>query len=111
MKVKLETHGTYTFTARAVDNRNGTAESTPVARAASGGPPPALGVTSALQLWLKADAGVTKGDGDVVLSWNDQSGKGNNATSPGDTTAPVVAASAINSLPAIRFDGLDDELT
>ncbi|HEX2747220.1 MAG TPA: Ig-like domain-containing protein [Verrucomicrobiales bacterium] len=111
MKVKLETPGTYTFTARAVDNRNGTAESTPVARAASGGPPPALGVTSALQLWLKADAGVTKGDGDVVLSWNDQSGKGNNATSPGDTTAPVVAASAINSLPAIRFDGLDDELT
>ena len=54
-----------------------------------------------LALWLKADAGVTLA-GSNVTSWADQSGNGNNATSP--TTPPTFISSSINSKPAISFN-------
>jgi hypothetical protein len=54
-----------------------------------------------LSLWLKADAGVTL-SGSNVTSWADQSGNGNNATSP--DTNPTFLSSSINSKPAISFN-------
>ncbi len=108
--VTLETAGSYTFTARATDDRSGITDSAPVVRTATAGAPPTLGVTATLQLWLKADAGVTTGAGDTVLTWADQSGHANDAVATDELTAPIVAAGAVNGLPAIRFDGADDSL-
>jgi len=54
-----------------------------------------------LALWLKADAGVTLA-GSNVTAWADQSGNGNNATSP--STYPTFVSSSINSKPAISFN-------
>jgi hypothetical protein len=50
-----------------------------------------------LQLWLKADAGISL-DGDVVTLWEDQSGNGNNANQTND---PLFVSSLINGQPAI----------
>lgn len=60
--------------------------------------------TTNLAVYLKADAGTsTTTDGATVSSWTDQSGNGNNATSPG--TQPIYKTNAINGQPAVRFDG------
>jgi hypothetical protein len=110
IRVALETPGSYDLTAVATDNKDATGTSTTVSRTVSSGAEPTLGVTSSLQLWLKADAGVTTGDGGIVTTWQDQSGQANHATSVDGLTAPVVADAAVNSRPAIRFDGVDDRL-
>jgi hypothetical protein len=59
---------------------------------------------SNLSLWLKADAGITLSGSDIT-AWADQSGNGNNATSP--AIAPTFVSSSINSKPAISFN--DDD--
>jgi hypothetical protein len=59
---------------------------------------------SGLSVWLKADAGVTLSGSDVT-AWADQSGNGNNATSP--AIAPAFVSSSINSKPAISFNNDD----
>ena len=110
LRARLDSAGSYSFTAKAADNKNATADSAAVTRTVAAGAPPVLGVTSTLQLWLKADAGVTTGAGNTVLSWEDQSGKTNHAAAVDEGSAPVVAGAGINSLPVIRFDGIDDGL-
>jgi len=55
-----------------------------------------------LALWLKADAGVML-SGSNVTAWADQSGNGNNATAYNDTQ---LVENALNSKPAISFDGV-----
>ncbi len=109
--VKVSTPADYVFSARAVDDKGATGDSATVTRTVVGGIPVALTAKSSLQLWLKADAGVATGTDGIVTTWADQSGKGNDATSAGDTTSPTVATAAINSLPTIHFDGDDDLLT
>src|SRR5438128_2330986 len=69
-----------------------------------------LTVTDVLQLWLKADAGVTAGAGGKVTAWQDQSGKGNNASQTVADTSPLLVNNAINGKPVLRFDGVDDFL-
>ena len=65
-----------------------------------------LPVTTGLQLWLRADAGITTNASGVVTNWADQSGVGNNATSPDPTKAPTLQLNAFpNGLPALRFSG------
>src|SRR6185369_7700007 len=68
-----------------------------------------LTVTNGLQLWLKADAGVTATAGKVT-AWQDQSGKGNNATQATADLSPLLVPNAINGKPVLRFDGVDDFL-
>ncbi|MBI9039655.1 MAG: T9SS type A sorting domain-containing protein [Bacteroidales bacterium] len=63
-----------------------------------------------LVLWLKADEGITKDINNYVSFWEDQSGYSNNANSDYGQM-PVFSGSAINSLPAIYFDGAYDQLT
>ena len=50
--------------------------------------------TSGLQLWLKADAGVTL-NGSTVSSWIDQSGKGNNALQSNTNRQPLLVNNEI----------------
>jgi hypothetical protein len=70
---------------------------------------------SGLQLWLKADAGVTA-DANGVSAWNDQSGLGNSVTQSNNNRKPVLISNAFgNGLPALRFANnannvLDDRL-
>ncbi|HKS38643.1 MAG TPA: Ig-like domain-containing protein, partial [Verrucomicrobiae bacterium] len=69
-----------------------------------------LTVTNGLQLWLKADAGVTTNAGGAVTTWADQSPNANNAVQTDDTAAPLWVANAQNNKPALRFDGANDQL-
>jgi hypothetical protein len=65
---------------------------------------------SGLQLWLKADAGVTK-VGNSVTGWTDQSG-GTVYTLTQATASkqPTFEPNWHNGRPAVRFDGLNDYL-
>lgn len=64
------------------------------------------GVSSGLQVWLKADAGTsTTTNGANLSAWNDQSGNGRHATMSNLSRQPVYHASAINGLPAIYTNG------
>jgi prepilin-type N-terminal cleavage/methylation domain-containing protein len=62
---------------------------------------------SNLKLWLKADAGVIKDGSNLVSSWADQSGNGNNAAATG-SARPLFVSGQVNLRPVIRFDGTDD---
>ncbi len=59
------------------------------------------GVISDLQLWLKADSGVTP------AQWKDQSGVGNNALQPVAANQPNIAENGINFNPKVEFSGLE----
>ena len=66
--------------------------------------------TDSLKLWLKADAGVELSGSKVTL-WADQSGNGADAEQGNSANQPVLDDNAINGLPALSFDGVDDFLT
>ena len=72
-------------------------------------------MTSNLQLWLKADAGVTDDGAGNVLAWADQSSSPDAATqiagAPDVPNAPKLIANALNGKPVLRFDGNDDYLS
>jgi len=65
--------------------------------------------TTGLQLWLKADSGVTTA-GSSVTGWTDCSGTGKTITI---NSAPTytTANSALNNMPSVNFDGNDDYVT
>lgn len=64
---------------------------------------------SALEMWVRADLGVTLG---ATVTWADQSGKGRNATQSTASKQPTVATVAgLNNQSALLFDGTDDSLT
>jgi hypothetical protein len=65
--------------------------------------------TSGLQLWLKADEGVTT-SGSRVKRWGDQSGNGNDAHQADPERQPFLVEGQLNGQPVIRFDGVDDRL-
>lgn len=73
----------------------------------TGGQPPIP--TAGLQLWLKADAGVTL-DGSTVSRWADQSGNGNDAIQMDAPRQPLFVKGGLNGKPTIHFDGFDDKL-
>jgi hypothetical protein len=108
--VTVQTAGTITFTATATDNKDGVTTSAPINVTVTGGAAASLTVTNGLQLWLKADAGVTKDASGAVTAWADQSGKNNNAVQADPTLAPILVDSAVNGKAALRFDGADDYL-
>ena len=110
-RVTVKTSGTYAFSARAIDDKDARTTSAELTATATGsGTPPTLDVTSNLQLWLRADAGVSTGADGTVTGWNDQSGKSNNAGQPETAFAPKLVANGQAGLPVIRFDGTDDYL-
>ncbi|HTB81291.1 MAG TPA: choice-of-anchor tandem repeat GloVer-containing protein [Opitutaceae bacterium] len=54
-------------------------------------------------LWLKADAGLSAGNG--INLWADQSGHGNNATQVNVANQPVLLAGQLNGRPVVQFSG------
>ena len=73
------------------------AESAPAAGSGPGG------VTTDLQLWLKANVGVTTSSGKVT-GWADQSGIGNNAVQASPGLQPSYA-NTLNFNPIVSFSG------
>jgi hypothetical protein len=64
-----------------------------------------------LEVWLRADAGISEGDGVAVTTWADQSGNGNDYTgTAGSGTSPTYVASSasLNSQPSVSFVGNGD---
>jgi hypothetical protein len=62
-----------------------------------------LPITAGLQLWLKADAGVTTNSSGQVTAWADQSVLGNNATQGTVANAPTLAPNSLNGHSTLRF--------
>jgi hypothetical protein len=108
VNVTINSAGTVTFTARAVDNKDGVGISNPVSLTAGQTGPTLLPVTDGLQLWLDAGTGTSTGTGDALVQWADQSGNANNAAQLIESMAPILVAGALNGLPVARFDGVDD---
>jgi hypothetical protein len=107
VNVRIESAGVVTFTARAVDNKDGSGISNPVTLTAGPGSGATLPLDG-LQLWLSADSGVSLGANNAVTQWADQSGNANNALQGDETMAPLLVPSALNGLPVLRFDGVND---
>ena len=69
------------------------------------------GVSSDLQLWLKADAGTaTTTDGGEVTSWDDQSLNGFSATNANTGSSPDFVENAYNFNPGVDFNGSSNGL-
>ena len=101
----------YTYTVTAVDtSENETARSAPATATTLDGPPPSPVPTEALELWLRADQGVTL-NGDTVSRWIDQSGNGRDAAQATAAHQPTLEQNMVAGQPALRFDGVDDYLT
>jgi hypothetical protein len=66
--------------------------------------------TNGLAVWLRADAGAVT-SGSALTQWSDQSTNNRNATQGTASNRPTLVNGAINGLPAVRFDGVDDFLT
>ena len=64
-----------------------------------------LPASGSVVLWLKADAGVQKNANNKVNSWQDQSGKANNAVQTDAGSQPVFVPAAAGGKPAISFNG------
>lgn len=62
-----------------------------------------------LELWVRADQGITL-NGNYVAQWDDQSGNNRHCTSDFDVIRPTLLSDAINGLPAVSFDGVEDFL-
>ncbi len=62
-----------------------------------------------LELWFKAEAGVTEVSG-VVAKWEDASGHARHALQTATNLRPKLDAQGLNGKPAIVFDGTDDYL-
>lgn len=65
---------------------------------------------SNLELWLDASdaATITKDGGNLVSDWDDKSGQGNDVAQATGTNQPLWVDSVQNSMPIIRFDGVDN---
>lgn len=79
--------------------------------AVAGGPG---GVSSGLQLWLKADGNLWQdtggttpatADGTAVARWDDASSGANNATQATGANMPILKTGAVGGKPVLRFDG------
>ena len=64
--------------------------------------------TDGMRLWLRADAGVNVDANGNVNSWLDQSGN-TTVSQSNPTRCPALVSAAVNGLPAVRFDGSNDE--
>ncbi len=62
------------------------------------------------QVWFRADDGVLTNESGSVTNWLDRSGNGRNALNATAAEQPIVQPNALNSLPAVRFDGAGDRL-
>ncbi|MEL6358536.1 MAG: DUF4347 domain-containing protein, partial [Bacteroidota bacterium] len=70
------------------------------------------GVSTGLNVWLKADDGVLTGDGTAVSAWTDQSAAGNTVDQTNTGEQPrfysTTESELLNFNPSLSFDGGDD---
>jgi phage gp36-like protein len=66
--------------------------------------------TNGLQMWLRADAGVTVSEAGAVERWEDLSGHGNHVVQSTSFQQPVLQSAGLGNQAAVRFDGVDDGL-
>jgi hypothetical protein len=110
LRVQAEAAGNIIFAARAVDNGGLAGTSTPLTVTVAGAGPTSNPVTAGVQLWVSADTGTTRGAGDKVVQWTDQSGNVNTAAQPDENLAPTLVPNVLNGHAVVRFDGVDDVL-
>src|SRR5438034_643150 len=70
-----------------------------------------LNLTNNIQLWFRADSGVTTNGTGNVSVWSDNSLNANNATNTTAANQPLWVDNALNGKPVVRFDGVNDELS
>lgn len=63
-----------------------------------------------LLVWYTADFFLGLSDGDQVATWPDLSGNAWHATQTTSNKQPLYKTNILNSLPSLRFDGVDDDL-
>ena len=95
--------GQSVLTAVAANKLGALATSAPVSITVTGAVSVLQPPSDGLQVWLRADAGVTTSTGGAVTGWADQSGNGNDATQPDDAVAPVLTSNVINGHPTLVF--------
>lgn len=80
--------------------------------AGAGGQPPVVPAipTDALELWFRADEGVTAAASGAVSVWKDLSGHTRDATQSAANYRPMRLERALAGRPALVFDGADDFL-
>lgn len=61
-------------------------------------------------VWLRADSIAGLSDGDPLATWEDQSGNGYDFIQADPVLRPLWRSPVVNGLPAIQFDGADDDL-
>jgi phage gp36-like protein len=66
--------------------------------------------TNGLQMWLRADAGLTVNEAGVVERWEDLSGHGNHVLQNTPFQEPMLQSAGLGNRAAVRFDGEDDGL-
>lgn len=76
---------------------------------AGGGGGGSFPTVTGLYARFRADLGVTKDGSNLVSTWADQSGNGHDLTSS-LTKRPLWQTAQINGVPAILFDGVNDQL-
>lgn len=59
------------------------------------------------QLWLKADAGITKDGSNYVSQWADQSGNGHNLVQASGVNQPLWVNAQLNGYPSVKFQTND----
>jgi len=62
------------------------------------------------QLWLKADAGITKDGNNYVSQWADQSGNNNHAVQATGSAQPLWVDNQLNGNPTLRFNGSSNNM-
>lgn len=65
---------------------------------------------SGLKIWLKSDVGITKDGGNLVSTWADQSGEGNDEVQASGTRQPLLVDNQLDGKPTVRFDGVDNRM-
>lgn len=60
-------------------------------------------------LWLDASQITGLNDGDSITTWSDESGNSNDATQSTAANKPTYQTNEVNSKPAVRFDGSNDD--
>lgn len=74
------------------------------------------GITTNIQLWLKANHGVEEAnndlaeDTDAVLNWLDRSGGNNDAIQTTGANKPIFSEATLNFNPTLDFDGTNHEM-
>ncbi len=60
--------------------------------------------------YFKANTGITRDMSDAVSQWDDFTGNGHDAPQSTGSKQPLFVSNLLNGFPAIRFDGINDDL-